>query len=194
MFLIFSRLQYVSCLLLALIQKEEENLSQKHDALIRAIIKIDTKRPLSFGDWINDILFPLLKAAKDRIPDNELVISLDKHMVNHGCNLFLGGKKDPSVVQIRNEYKGHSTTLSEDIYKGVIYTLEPRIFMMLKAISPLQDWTFFSCKEQTGSGKYRVNLLNGSIGKQDTMETSYRLEPFHYYIQDAGNISAYILQ
>lgn len=177
-------IQYISCLLIAFLQKEEESMSSKHEALIQVINKIDAKRSLSFGDWINDILLPLLKAANDRIPDNQLVISLNKHLMMKGGNLITGVKKDPSIVQIRNEYRGHSTTLSEDIYKGVVYTLEPRIFKMLQAMAPLQEWTYFSCNEQLGSNKYRINLLNGhDHSKYEDIEANHTLEPSHYYVR-----------
>ena len=179
--------QYLSCILIAFIQKKEEELSitKKHKEMIRAIQKIDVKRPLSFGDWVNDILFPLLKAATEIMPDDPVVISLNKHLITKSGNLFIGGKKNPSIVQIRNEYKGHSTTLSEDIYKGVVYTLEPRIFLLLQAVVPLQEFTYFACKKQIESNKYTVCLLNGhSPDKEKIVETTQPLEPFHYYICD----------
>jgi hypothetical protein len=49
--------QYLSCILIALIQKKEEEESSvtgKHKDMIQAIQRIDTKRPLSFGDWVNN--------------------------------------------------------------------------------------------------------------------------------------------
>ena len=175
--------QYLSCALIALIQQKEEDLPVKHKELIRAINKIDTKRPLSFGDWINDIFFPLLKAANDRMPESELVASLNKNILISGGNLLTGTKKDSSIVQIRNEYKGHGAVLSDDIYRGVVYTLEPRIFSMLKALAPLQEWSYFSCREQISTNKYRINVLNGhDPNKEHTVETTRPLEPFHYYI------------
>ena len=61
--------QYLSCILIALIQKKEEEapISDKHNEIKLAIQKIDVKRPLSFGDWVNDIFKPLLKAAADKL-------------------------------------------------------------------------------------------------------------------------------
>jgi len=177
--------QYLSCMLIALIQKKEDEdaIIVKHKELIRAINKIDTKRPLSFGDWVNDIFFPLLKAAVERLPVDPLVICLNKNMFISGGNLLTGSKKEPSIVQIRNEYKGHGATLSEEIYKGVVYTLEPRIFSMLKAVSPLQEWTFFSCREQVAANRFKINLLNGyDLNKERIFETSQTLEPLHYYV------------
>lgn len=174
--------QYLSCILIAILQKEEENTPQKHQALIRAVNKIDTKRPLSFGDWINDIFFPLLKAATEKMPAHLLTISLNKHLISSGGSLLTGSKKESSIVQIRNEYKGHSTTLSEDIYRGVVYTLEPRIFAMLQALSPLQEWSYFSCGEQLGEQEFRIHLLNGYDSQQKTVESPHVLTPSHYYI------------
>ena len=177
--------QYLSCILIALIQKKEEELSfsGKHKDMIRAIQKIDEKRPLSFGDWVNDIFSPLLKAANDRIPDERLLVCLNKYFVNKGGNLLTGSKNEPSIVKIRNEYRGHSSTLSEEIYKGVVYTLEPRIFSMLKAVAPLQEWFYFSCKEKIAQNKFRMNILNGyTRNREDILETKQSLEVYHYYI------------
>ena len=178
--------QYLSCVLIALVQREEELQTSKHPELIKAINRIDIKRPLSFGDWINDIFFPVLKAAKDRLPHHELVRSLLEQVITGGGNLLTGDKKNSSIVQIRNEYKGHSTTLSEDIYKGVVYTLEPRIFQMLKAVAPLREWKYFSCKEQIAPDRFKVNCLNGfcDSGREEVVETDQALQVAHYYIQE----------
>ena len=51
--------QYVSIVLLGMLRRELRSESVVPKELTNAIIKIDRKRPLSFGDWCNDIL-PLL--------------------------------------------------------------------------------------------------------------------------------------
>jgi hypothetical protein len=179
--------QYVSLLLIRLIQKEEETATTKNELLVQVVKFIDTKRPLSFGDWINGILKPLIESAKKTIPNNPLSISLNNYMKYNGGDLLLGGKKDTSIVQIRNDYKGHDTILSDNIYKDVLYTIELRIFQMLRAISPLQDFLYFSCNEQLDTGEFKVCLLNGNDNpKEKTIKTSQLLQAFHYYIQSAS--------
>jgi len=172
--------QYLSCILIALIQKkeEEDTIIEKHEEIIRAIQKIDTKRQLVFGDWVNGIFFPLLTAATERLPNDPLVFCLNENIfISRGDILTgTGSKKYQNIVQIRNDYKGHSPTKSEEIYKEVVYSLEQRIFSMLKAVAPLKEWTYFSCKEKVATNQYLVNLLNGCKTSKEKIffiETNY---------------------
>lgn len=172
--------QYLSCLLFALLQERQAATDPAERRLARIVAKIDAKRPLSFGDWVNDLFTPLVRIAAQELPDNELVRSLAARVVTRRSNLLLGDRKEPSIVQIRNEYKGHSTTLSEDIYRGVIYTLEPRVLQLLEALEPLQQWNYFSCESAD-----RIRLHNGTatLGA-GTSDCS--LEQNHYYVSRPG--------
>ena len=134
--------QYVGCCLFVLLQNAEAGLPENSRAMKAIVGKIDTKRSLSFGDWVNDIFNPAVRAAVKELPDNPLVKSLDRTLFSKGANRLLGTRTEPSVVRIRNEYKGHSTTLSNEIYRGVVFTLEPQVFAMLEALEPLQDFSF----------------------------------------------------
>ncbi len=131
--------QYVSCCLFCRLQEVEKTLEPSARPMKAIVEKIDAKRSLSFGDWVNDIFNPIVKAALKELPDDKLVQSINKELFRRGSNLLLGTKTEPSVVKIRNEYKGHSTTLSNDIYKGVVYTLEPHILNLLRAALPIKD-------------------------------------------------------
>ncbi len=135
--------QFVSCCLFVLLQDAEAGLPENGRAMKAIVDKIDSKRSLSFGDWVNDIFNPTVKAASREIPDNPLVQSILGVLFSKGANRLLGTRTEPSVVRIRNEYKGHSTTLSNEIYRGVVYTLEPQILAMLKAVEPMQEFKFF---------------------------------------------------
>lgn len=136
--------QYLSCILLINLIKIEKNLNIEKRQTSKIISKIDNKRPLSFGDWLNDIFNPLVAISISEMPDSAFVKALQSNLFVRNNNILLGYKKNASIVQIRNEYKGHSTTLSEEIYKGVIYTLEPRILKLLSALEVIHLWEFYS--------------------------------------------------
>ena len=140
--------QYTSCVLFKLLEKHSNN-PDVSKILVGVVNKIDSKRPLSFGDWINDIFTPLCIAAGKHLPELPLVASLVEHVCNRKRNILLGGKHDASIVQIRNEYRGHSTTLSDDIYRGVSFTLEPRLLAFIKALLPLADYDIIAFSQGT---------------------------------------------
>lgn len=129
--------QYVSCYIFILLQQAEASQNPEDRAMRTVVDKIDTKRSLSFGDWMNDIFNPIIKTAAKELPDNPLVKSIGKGLFKRGANILLGSRNEPGVVKIRNEYKGHSTTLSNEIYRGVVFTLEPYVLAVLKALEPL---------------------------------------------------------
>ena len=172
--------QYLSCYLFIRLQQAEQQGLLDKQSLMRFINKIDLKRPLSFGDWINDLFSPMVILASHIIKDDALITSLSQHIVTRKSNALLGYKKEPSVVQIRNEYRGHSTTLSEDIYKGVVYTLEARLLLLLKALEPLQHLQFFSCIS-TDNGNSKL-LMHKGCSEEQTIEIAQTLQPMHYYI------------
>lgn len=171
--------QYLSCLLFVLIQKRHEETGASGETLFKVIQKIDQKRPLSFGDWVNDIFTPLVAIAEKEIPDHPLLISIRKLIITKKRNILIGDKREPSVVQIRNEYKGHSTTLSESIYLGVVYTLEPRILLLLEAMLPLTEWHYFTSTQDTLD---EVLLLNGRhLQQKCVLGASSFTTKHHYY-------------
>lgn len=131
--------QYLSMLLLGLI-REHYDPQTPNDHVNFVVGKIDAKRPLSFGDWANDILPRTAHAARELIPDEPLTQAVSA-LSNKKRNLLLGGKKEVSLVQIRNEYKGHSTTLAESIYMQVLDEIEPRMEEMTEVLAPLANYT-----------------------------------------------------
>ena len=149
--------QFVSCCLFVLLQDAEEALPADSRAMKAVVDKIDAKRSLSFGDWVNDIFNPIVRAAAKELPDNPLAKSVRSVLFSRGANRLLGTKAEPSVVRIRNEYKGHSTTLSNEIYRGVVFTLEPQVLAMLEAVRPLQDFSF-----EVSGGHFRFTSPDGA--------------------------------
>ena len=132
--------QYVSVVLLGLLR--DEVLKSGYvpgDNVTKVVAKIDGKRPLSMGDWCNDILPPLVREIAAVLPEHPLSRTLPE-VVGKKRNIFLGSKAEKSIVQVRNEYKGHSTTLSESIYAEVVDMLLPRAEKWIAALQPLQDY------------------------------------------------------
>lgn len=128
---------YSSIVLLALFRNDIINTGiPAEQAVESAVKKIDEKRPLSFGDWVNEILLPLLGEAVKRFPHNDFVRSLAS-IAGKSNNIFLSHKGTSGVVQIRNDYKGHDTLLSERFYEEAVKQLEPKAFQFAQAISLL---------------------------------------------------------
>lgn len=142
---------FTSFVFLRLLQGKADGNQQIQDVLEAYVRKIDQKRPLSFGDWLNDLLTPLLLVAVKCIPENALARSFQNHLLERRKNILLGDKRNASIVQIRNDYRGHSTTLSEEIYREVVTQIEPRFLKMLEALSPLTN-----CHYDIREGKYQI--------------------------------------
>lgn len=169
--------QYSSVLFFFFLLKEKSLEVTGQKALKVFVNKIDGKRPLSFGDWVNDLFVPVLQAAIREIPDNPFVQSMSQCVCSNRKNILLGGKNEASIVQIRNEYKGHSTTLSEEIYKGVLYTLEKRVMDMLNGLSALALYKFYAVEEYG-----MVWNMNGVNPNVENLQNISGLKPNHYYV------------
>lgn len=163
--------QYLSLLMLGVIRQTYGEPNANVDAVVG---KIDMKRPLSFGDWANDILPRVAQAARELLPDEPLTQAMSA-LSGKKRNLLLGGKSESSIVQIRNEYKGHSTTLAEEIYKQVLGELEPRMEEMTRALKPLEDYS-----EEVGPERFRI-LHNGEL-KADLYPLVYCNEKGYIYV------------
>ena len=121
------------------------------ERLQRVVKKIDDKRALSLGDWLSEIFIPIAQSAKEAMPKDELTISIHNNLFKGKNCTLLGSKSEPSVVNTRNAYKGHGTILSLELYRGVVYTLEPHIHTLLRAAAPLCAGDYISVgKEERG--------------------------------------------
>ena len=153
---------YVSFVFLRLLETQMEESSLARQTLENFVQKLDMKRPLSFGDWINDLMTPLLRTAQTVLPDHPLTQSFGNHIYVKGKNVLLGTSKIPSVVKIRNDFAGHSTVLSEHIYRQVVEQLEPRMIALLQALRPL-----VSCSFDIAEGRYRISFSDDSLAAID---------------------------
>ena len=162
---------YLSVVLLAMLKETED--PQECPEIIKAVNKIDNKRPLSFGDWSQDILTPLAAAAAQRLEGNVFAQSLNKALAKD--KLLIGKKNERSVIKIRNEYKGHSTTRSMNIYQGIVEELSGRLEKFIEALDPLGEMEFIGVSD----GKaYRLNGHNAAETEADPT-----LQNRHYYIR-----------
>ena len=153
---------FISFVFLRLLQQRAAQNPQIQAVLAAYVSKIDQKRPLSFGDWLNDLLNPVLQAACRFIPGNPLTCSFRDTVFVKNKNILLGDRKTPSVVQIRNEYRGHSTTLSEAIYRDVVAQLEFRFLKLLEALHPLT-----LCAYDIREGRYVISCESDNAWKVD---------------------------
>jgi len=148
---------FISFVFLRLLQELPE--SQQVKKVLEAYVnKIDQKRPLSLGDWFNDLLNPLLLAAFKFMPGNPLTVAFAENIFEKRNNIMLGNKHTPSIIQLRNEYRGHSTTLSENIYRDVVGQMETRLLKLLEALRPLT-----LCTYDISQDRYRITY-NGTEG------------------------------
>lgn len=129
--------QYLSILLVGMVRAAASETMPT--GAVAVINKIDTKRPLSFGDWANDILPKAVAAAREVAADEPLTVAMSA-VAGPKRNLWLGSKREKSLVQIRNEYKGHGTTLAESIYEEVVGMIEERVEELAGAITVLAQY------------------------------------------------------
>ena len=182
--------QFTSCLLFARLQEAEKGMPQESRGMKAIVDKIDGKRSLSFGDWVNDIFNPVVKTATRELPDDALARSLAETLFRKGYNRLLGTKEEPGVVKIRNEYKGHSTSLSNEIYRSVTFTLEPHVLLVLEALKPLQGC---SCSNSEHSfivdGSEMFPLAFRSAEGYDYLFQSLRDEEIAYISPDENAVT-----
>ncbi|MGM9804378.1 MAG: hypothetical protein ACI308_09410 [Muribaculaceae bacterium] len=149
---------YCSFVFFRLLQHATAQNTAIMPTLEQFIARIDAKRPLSLGDWVNDLFNPLLQCAQKHTPQEPLTHSTVSHLIQRKRNVLLGSKSEPSIVQIRNEYRGHSTTLSEQIYSQITQLLIPKATSMLQALQPLT-----LCTYNIIPGKYELTFGNGTV-------------------------------
>ena len=163
--------QYVSIVLLGMVRQVEKT---PHPQAIFVINKIDTKRPLSFGDWTNDILPKAVLAAKDELPEEPLTKAI-LTIATAKRNLWLGGKKEKSLVQIRNEYKGHGTTLAESIYEEVVEQIKDRVEELAQVINVLSQYP-----EEAQEGHFFIRTAN--YGKIELYPLLHQTDKGYTYV------------
>lgn len=172
--------QYLSVVLLATLRQKD-----CADAVAPVVRKIDQKRPLSFGDWCNDILPPLTAVLIKQMPDSPLAAALARR-TSPRFNLFIGGKNETSIVFYRNQYKGHGTMLSDDKYRELLVALEPRLMQMLQAMAPLCD-----CTVLWQEGHYWLESDSGKVDMAPLVTVDGR--GYEYIFQSLNDEKAYFV-
>jgi hypothetical protein len=180
--------QYCSSLMLSILKHENITFDE---TLQQVSVKI-VEKELSTGDWINSIFLVLLKKSMEMLPDDKFINSLHDSLDEPKGNILLGwsSKKDEeykSLPYFRNTYLGHDTSLSENIYKDILTRIEPRIFVMLKAMAPLAKYCTFSVDkvvdDESEKKKYTVKLLKGiATGEKIRIRTKEKLLESKYYL------------
>lgn len=141
---------FVSFVFLKLLLEKSRANHQIQMTLESFVNRIDTKRPLSMGDWLNDLFNPLLFTVIQFLPDNALAQSFRANLLEGNQNILSGYKRARSLVKIRND-KAHDTSLSEEINKNVVEEIEPLLLRMLYALRPLTN-----CRYDIRVGKYEI--------------------------------------
>ncbi len=182
-------MSYVSTVL---IHEIDINLIGSHDKFKSVLDKLISK-PLSTGDWVNDIFIVLLKVAKELNVDTPLVNSIHTKMIAKKGNLLQGwsnktpdGYKYEGFAKIRNDYFGHETTLDDEELQKLLAVLEPRMLDFLDAIMPIGEYTAFSVEKESPKKEgetlntYTVNLLRNDNSKCKIF-SDMELQKEHFY-------------
>lgn len=175
--------QWLNCYLLARMAPLAAGAdAQTRKALERVVRTIDMKRPLSFGDHVNELLQPLMLAALRLLPDDALVRSLSANVVSARFNILAGSARQIGVVKVRNDFKGHSTSLAQSFYQRAFDSLSSHLLAMLKGLEPLHTYSFYAA-DAAGcllDARSRDEQLPPAAG------AAFAAEPGHYYVADAS--------
>ncbi len=170
--------QWLNCYFLALACSLED--AGKAKGVARAVRMIDVKRPLSFGDCVNELFNPLLESLQQLVPAHPLVRTLSENVRTRRTDILVGSAKAIGIIKVRNDYKGHSTSLSQHIYRGVVEEIAPKVEAMLLGLAPLADASVTTVSSSGGP----VDLHGGwnpVVG-----ERAPRYLKGHYYVGFPG--------
>jgi len=178
--------QWLNCYFLALACCLDD--AGKLKGVARAVRMIDVKRPLSFGDCVNEIFNPLLESMRELVPGHPLVVALSENVRTRRTDILVGSAKVAGIIKVRNDYKGHSTSLSQNIYHDVVEEIAPKVGAMLRGLAPLADAEVVTV---TSSGMV-VDLHGGWRGLDSCMENK---KACHYYVgfNGVGEVDIYPL-
>jgi len=180
--------QYCSSLILSLVKSSSMEFNETMQGVATKIVS----KPLSTGDWINDIFLVLVKEAGFLIPDEPLIESLNTVLFEPKGNILQGwsSRKEEQykgIAFFRNNYLGHDTSLADEIYSDALKLIEPRLFKMLEALAPLAEITTLTVDkvldDENSPGKYTLIPLKSAELKRALRVTSdMMLEPDKYYL------------
>lgn len=173
-------LQWASMYMLSRLIEHPTHGAKSLKRMQRVIERIDTKRPLSMGDWLVDIFIPLSVSFREDCAGDKFTESIGKYLFKGNVCRLLGDKHDPSVVKTRNEFKGHSTTLSQSLYRGVVYTLESHLLSILYALEPLCECDYYSVRMVASGAREKLNHKGSVLSAVEPYEGD--AVPNHYYV------------
>jgi len=132
--------QFLSGLTISLLTHYNVEFDDELQAVLRQMVEKAT----ATGDWINRIFFVVLPKASKLLPDHPLIQHLVKEFqVND--NIFQGHQKGvhkKHIAKYRNEW-GHGSYNAPEIVKKEVAELEPRAWVLLKVLMPLENYRFF---------------------------------------------------
>jgi hypothetical protein len=180
--------QYSSSVMLSLLKHKKVSFDETLQQVSAKIVE----KELSTGDWINSIFIVLLKKAHELLPDDRMITSMYDTLLDSKGNILLGwsSRKEEeykSLPYFRNTYYGHDSSLSESIFKNVLTKIEPRIFVMMRALAPFGKCTTFAVDKvidnEAEKKKYTIKLLKGvRYGETIKISTTLQLAENKYYL------------
>ena len=129
--------QYMAIELMAILRSEVENGKEPPKEVLAVVNKIDKKRPLAFGDWCNEMLPQLLQACQQLRVEHPFSLALLRAFKSR--NLYIGNKREQSIVAIRNEYRGHGFTLADEIYADLVEKMLPRFEELVAVLDGVEE-------------------------------------------------------
>ena len=168
--------QYLSTVLLQMVRNSPTEAA--HNVAVNFVDKVDSKRPLSFGDWTNELLTPLMNITEKENGDSMLIQAICKSIYVKHVNKLTDSKKEMSIVRIRNEFRAHAAVFSDEIYKKVLIQLEPRFLAMLQALEPLTYANFVAIG--ASGEKWLMNGTEPMIAEDIELPSPQK---GHYYIK-----------
>lgn len=160
--------QWLNCFFIA--SASADAALARHKGVQRAVAMIDAKRPLSFGDNVNELFGPMLEAIHATDPGHPLSQSLTTHVKTRRRDILVGSARETGIIKIRNDYKGHSTSLAQGIYRGVVEEIDERVDKMLLGLRPLCDADIHIA---TPGGKLPVKGTSAPIGMAEGPDARY---------------------
>lgn len=170
--------QWLNCYFLGFARTIDNGGSLK--GVERAVKIIDSKRPLSFGDSVNEIFNPILDSLSKASPEHPLVKSLSTHVKTRKTDIIVGSAKTRGVIKIRNDYKGHALSLSQTIYREVVEEITPKLEAFLEGIRPL-----FTAGIHAVDSQHNLVSLQGEWTRLDQAAPD-SMDPGHYYVDFPG--------
>ena len=129
--------QYIAIELMAILRQEIKTGKKPPKEVLTVINKIDKKRPLAFGDWCNEILPQLLQACQQLRIEHPVYLALLRAFKRR--NLYIGNKREQSIVSIRNDYRGHGFTLADEIYADLVEKMLPRFEELVSVLNKVEN-------------------------------------------------------